>query len=167
MTDVICEYIYLKLDDDGNKIDRRPSSGVFQPREFAELVHKFTNTFDILFRNDINPTAFALALEPLQAHGDLELSGVENLPIGQLYRFKVPDNFPKEQAHAEFWHTYEDTRIKLKAAEDRILIYRERIKTSQLSLLMPRSPSSRLVINMKTFFRNLSFDRSIDSVVQR
>jgi uncharacterized protein YjbI with pentapeptide repeats len=123
--DVICDYIYLKLDDQGKKTDRRPSSGIFQPGEFAELVHKFTNTLDILFRNDINPTAFALALEPLQAHGNLELSGVENLPIGQLYRFKVPDDFPKEQAHEEFWQTYEDTQIKLKAAEDHILYLQE------------------------------------------
>ncbi len=118
--DVICDHVFLQCDADGQKFDRRPSSGSFLPGEFAELVHKFTNTLDILFREDINPTAFALALERLQAHGELNFSGVENLSVGQLYRFKVADDFPKEQAHEELTASYEETKLKLRATEEKV-----------------------------------------------
>ncbi|PHM05674.1 hypothetical protein [Nostoc sp. 'Peltigera malacea cyanobiont' DB3992] len=61
-TDVICDYIYLRQEQQ----ERRPSSGNFSYGEFAQLFQKSLETLDLIFRNGIDWDAFAYSFKKLE-----------------------------------------------------------------------------------------------------
>ncbi|MEM6452681.1 MAG: CHAT domain-containing protein [Cyanobacteria bacterium P01_D01_bin.105] len=50
LTDIDCQYLYLR----NHQQERRPSSGFFEPGEFAQLFQEVIDTIDLLFQNGVN-----------------------------------------------------------------------------------------------------------------
>jgi uncharacterized protein YjbI with pentapeptide repeats len=117
--DVHCDYIYLEPD----RQERRPSSGIFQPGDFAKLVHQFSNTLDFLFRNGIDPEAFDAALRNLlneYPNAGLSLHSLADVGDGyRLVKLNVANlTIDKTPMHSGAMQVYA-MRQKLKAARQR------------------------------------------------
>lgn len=139
-TDVRCDYIYLEL----NQQERRPASGIFQPGDFAKLVHQFTDTLDFLFRNGIEPQAFDVALRNLLTeYEDAGLSLHSLVDVGdgdRLVKLAVANpTADKASMHTQFKQDYatmqqqlaasreaeQAAQQKLAHAEGQLIVYRE------------------------------------------
>ena len=62
LDDVICEYVYLKQDEQ----ERRPSSGSFKSGEFTALFQKALETVDLIFADGIDWNAFFQSFQELR-----------------------------------------------------------------------------------------------------
>ncbi len=92
-TNVQCDYVYRKLDENGNPTDRFPADRNFEPREFESLYQEVGNVVELIFKEGINWRAVAFALQKLQLEDEglgLELRGIEKR--GDLWVVKVSHN---------------------------------------------------------------------------
>lgn len=92
-TNVHCDYVYRKLDENGNPTDRFPADRNFEPREFESLYQEVENVVELIFKEGINWRAVAFTLQKLQLEDEglgLELRGIEKR--GDLWVVKVSHN---------------------------------------------------------------------------
>jgi uncharacterized protein YjbI with pentapeptide repeats len=79
-TNVECDYIYRKLDEQGKSTDRYPLERNFEPGEFESLYEEVDHVIELVFREGLNWRAFSFAFYELQTEEgelELELKGVE------------------------------------------------------------------------------------------
>ncbi|MDZ7957597.1 MAG: pentapeptide repeat-containing protein [Aulosira sp. DedQUE10] len=123
-TNVECEYIYRKLDDQGEPSDRYPLEGEnFEPREFESLYQEVGNVVELVFKEGVNWRAFAFTLQKLQIEDDglgLELKGIEKR--GDLWVVKVThnENAPKEVVEQRLNGVYPEMLNLLATKEQQI-----------------------------------------------
>jgi uncharacterized protein YjbI with pentapeptide repeats len=132
LEDVICDYIYLQVDQQ----ERRPIQGNFAPGEFTNLFQKALETVDLIFSNGIDWQAFFISFEKIQIKtGILELSlqTIENKNDGTLViRLSVPNEVNKTDIEHSLKREYEHQlkvidkiyRYQLQATYEEIATYR-------------------------------------------
>jgi uncharacterized protein YjbI with pentapeptide repeats len=132
LEDVICDYIYLQVDQQ----ERRPIQGNFAPGEFTNLFQKALETVDLIFSNGIDWQAFLISFEKIQVKtGILELSlqTIENKNDGTLViRLSVPNEVNKTDIEHSLKREYEHQlkvidkiyRYQLQATYEEIATYR-------------------------------------------
>jgi uncharacterized protein YjbI with pentapeptide repeats len=89
-TNVLCDYIYRKLDEQAEPTDRYPLDRNFDEREFESLYQEVENVVELVFKEGVNWRAFAFTLQKLQLEDEglgLELKGIEKR--GDLWIVKV------------------------------------------------------------------------------
>lgn len=134
---VICDYIYLDVDENGEFTKRRPSNGIFAPGDFAKLVQKEVNTVDFTFRNGIDWLAFAQSSQKFQGQAgaeNLDIRSMENKEDGAfVIRVNVPSNMDKRAIQQIVMEEYDvqvrkieaEYRAHLQNPEDQIIQYRQ------------------------------------------
>ncbi|MEH2279915.1 MAG: pentapeptide repeat-containing protein [Nostoc sp.] len=122
-TNVECDYIYRKLDEKGEPIDRHPLDRNFEPREFESLYQEVGNIVELVFKEGVNWRAFAFSLQKLELEDEslgLELKGIEKK--GDLWVAKVTHN--ENISHAEVEKrlndSYEELKQRLSTKEQQI-----------------------------------------------
>ncbi|MEH2247347.1 pentapeptide repeat-containing protein [Nostoc sp.] len=122
-TNVECDYIYRKLDEKGEPIDRHPLDRNFEPREFESLYQEVGNVVELVFKEGVNWRAFAFSLQKLELENEslgLELKGIEKQ--GDLWVAKVTHN--QNISHAEVEKrlndSYEELKQQLSTREQQI-----------------------------------------------
>jgi uncharacterized protein YjbI with pentapeptide repeats len=133
-TNIVCDYIYRKLDDKGERCDRFPADRNFQPREFESLYQEVGNVVDLVFQEGLNWRAFAFTLQKLQIEDDglgLELKGIEKR--GDFWVVKVThnENIPTQQVEKRLYASYEYLQQQLASKEQ--IIHRLLGITEELS----------------------------------
>lgn len=122
-TNVLCDYIYRKLDEKGEPTDRYPLDRNFDAREFESLYQEVGNVVDLVFKEGINWRAFAFTLQKLQIEDEglgLELKGVEKR--GDLWIVKVThsDQVPTSVVEQHLNASYDRLQALLAAKEQQI-----------------------------------------------
>ncbi|MEH1945974.1 MAG: pentapeptide repeat-containing protein [Nostoc sp.] len=139
LDNVDCRFIYLLENPKPgtDDLERRPSSGEFQPGEFTKLFEEVLNTVDLIFRNGIDWKAFVTAFKKVQVkNGETELAiqSIENKGDGVVVvKVGVPDGADKEKIHSDFTQNYqlalqaveEKYKAQLQAKDNEIVIYRQ------------------------------------------
>ena len=135
LEDAICEYVYLL---DGQK-ERQPSSGDFEPGEFAKLFEEVLDTIGLIFRNGVDWKAFVTSFKQVQVENEgveLSIKSIENKGDGVVVvRVNAPPEADKEKIHSDFNRNYEaelealkaEYQAQLQAKDEQIItIYREK-----------------------------------------
>lgn len=122
-THVHCDYIYRKLDENGNPTDRYPADQNFDPREFESLYQEVGNVVELIFKEGVNWRAFSFMLQKLQLEDDglgLELKGVEKR--GDLWVVKVThnQNYSRSEVEHHLHETYTEMKNLLAVKEQQI-----------------------------------------------
>ena len=132
LEDVICDYIYLEVDQQ----ERRPIQGNFAPGEFTNLFQKTLETVDLIFSNGIDWQAFLISFEKFQVKTEileLSLQTIENKNDGTLViRLSVPNDINKTEIEHSLKREYEHQlkaidkiyRYQLQATYEEIATYR-------------------------------------------
>ncbi|NER21870.1 MAG: pentapeptide repeat-containing protein [Symploca sp. SIO1C2] len=124
---VICEYIYLKSEPQNSKWDdreRRPHDykKIFAPGDFARFIQQAGETFDLIFSEGIDWTAFAQTFQGLQIQtgsDELSIQGIEKKRDGSfVIKVDVPATANKAALEEEFWNRYQPL-LEAKEAEYR------------------------------------------------
>jgi uncharacterized protein YjbI with pentapeptide repeats len=123
LTNVHCDYIYRKLDENGNPTDRYPADRNFDPREFESLYQEVGNVVELIFKEGVNWRAFSFMLQKLQLEDDglgLELKGVEKR--GDLWVVKVThnQNYSRSEVEHRLSETYNEMKNLLAVKEQQI-----------------------------------------------
>ncbi|MGV0027029.1 pentapeptide repeat-containing protein [Phormidesmis priestleyi] len=134
LDDVICEYIYLKLDQQ----ERRPSSGIFAPGEFAALFQKALETVDLIFADGIDWQAFFQSFQELRSQYDnLSIQAIEKKSGGAfVIRLEVPEGADKAAIESQEKELYkiklqlqeQRYRAELQAKDGQISVYQEQLE---------------------------------------
>lgn len=122
-TNVECDYVYRKLDENGNPTDRFPSDRNFEPREFESLYQEVGNVVELIFQEGVNWRAFAFTLQKLQLEDEglgLELKGIEKR--GDLWVVKVThdEHIPTARVEQQLKASYENLQQQLANKEQQI-----------------------------------------------
>jgi len=122
-TNIQCDYVYRKLDENGNPTDRFPSDRNFEPGEFESLYQEIGNVAELIFKEGFNWRAFAFSIEKLQVEDeglDLQLKGIEKR--GDLWVVKVTHNedIPTAQVEQQLKANYENLQRQLANKEQQI-----------------------------------------------
>lgn len=134
LDDIICEYVYLK----GDKQERRPRSGSFEPGEFALLFQKALSTVDLIFADGIDWQAFFQSFQELRSqYDDLSIQAIEKKSGGAfVIRLEVPAEADKAEIERQAKETYEMKlqlqeeryRVELQAKDGQISLYQEQLE---------------------------------------
>lgn len=122
-TNVECDFVYRRLDEDGELSDRFPVNRNFEPREFESLYQEVENVIEIIFKEGENWQAALYSLIKLQTEDEeleLQLKGVEKR--GDVWVVKVTYNqtYPKQQVEHNLNATVEEIKRQLVAKEQQI-----------------------------------------------
>ncbi|WP_236141582.1 pentapeptide repeat-containing protein [Nostoc sp. CMAA1605] len=122
-TNVQCDYIYRKLDEKGEPIDRYPLDRNFEPREFESLYQEVGNIVELVFKEGVNWRAFAFSLQKLELEDEslgLQLKGIEKK--GDLWVAKVThnENISSQEVEQRLYDSYDDLRQLLATKEQQI-----------------------------------------------
>lgn len=122
-TNVHCDYIYRKLEENGEPTDRYPADRNFEPREFESLYQEVGNVVELIFKEGVNWRAFSFTLQKLQLEDNglgLELKGVEKR--GDLWVVKVTHNesASRQEVEQRLYGMYDEMKNLLAAKEQQI-----------------------------------------------
>ncbi|MCD8487586.1 MAG: pentapeptide repeat-containing protein [Desertifilum sp.] len=122
-TNVQCDYVYRKLDEQGKPTDRFPVSRNFEPREFESLYQQVGNVVELIFQEGENWQAALFSLKKLQIEDEelgLELKGIEKR--GDLWVVKVTHNeaFPRQEVELRLNSAFDEMKLQLAAKEQQI-----------------------------------------------
>ncbi|MGH1396705.1 MAG: pentapeptide repeat-containing protein [Trichormus sp.] len=122
-TNAQCDYIYRKLDEKGEPIDRYPIDRIFEPREFESLYQEVGNIVELVFKEGVNWRAFAFSLQKLELEDEslgLQLKGIEKK--GDLWVAKVThnDNISSQEVEQRLYDSYDELRQLLATKEQQI-----------------------------------------------
>ncbi|NER21132.1 MAG: pentapeptide repeat-containing protein [Symploca sp. SIO1C2] len=122
-TNVQCDYVYRKLDENDNPTDRFPCDRNFEPREFESLYQEIGNVAELIFKEGVNWRAFAFTLQKLQLEDEglgLQLKGIEKR--GDLWVVKVTHNedIPTAQVEQQLKANYGNLQRQLANKEQQI-----------------------------------------------
>ncbi|EDX86060.1 Pentapeptide repeat protein [Synechococcus sp. PCC 7335] len=152
LENVECDYIYLL----GNRHERRPSYGNFQPGDFTKLFQDVLHTVDLIFRQGLDISAFMSAFQQMSATGEvMTVRSIENKGDGVVVvKVEVPAAADKPQIQAALTREYDqalqrlETRYQaeLAAKDAQIDLYKQhQSEISQLTqLLTQKAPQSLL-----------------------
>jgi uncharacterized protein YjbI with pentapeptide repeats len=161
LEDAICDYIYLKADQQ----ERCPSQRNFAPGEFAKLFQKTLETVDLIFYNGIDWQAFFTSFQKLKTKsGDSELSiqAIENKNDGALViRLNVPPENNKAEVENYLRREYDYQlraidkiyRYQLQATYEEIATYRQQsadvVEIIKMMASRTISPDARILANRR------------------
>ncbi|MDZ8107937.1 MAG: pentapeptide repeat-containing protein [Nostoc sp. DedQUE12a] len=122
-TNVKCDFVYRRLDEDGELSDRFPVNRNFERREFESLYQEVENVIEIIFNEGENWQAALYSLIKLQTEDEqleLQLKGVEKR--GDVWVVKVTYNqaYPKQEVEHSLNATVEEIKRQLAAKEQQI-----------------------------------------------
>ncbi|WP_192881705.1 pentapeptide repeat-containing protein [Nostoc sp. CENA543] len=122
-TNVQCDYIYRKLDEKGEPIDRYPIDRNFEQREFESLYQEVGNIVELVFKEGVNWRAFAFSLQKLELEDEslgLQLKGIEKK--GDLWVAKVThnENISSQEVEQRLYDSYDELRQLLATKEQQI-----------------------------------------------
>jgi uncharacterized protein YjbI with pentapeptide repeats len=112
LSDVICDYIYLRQDQQ----ERRPSSGEFAHGEFTKLFQKTLETVDLIFRNGVDSKAFAYSFRKIQIENEsseLTIRSIEVIDDIVLVKVNISEQADKTQFHSDFFKGYDFAKKEL------------------------------------------------------
>jgi uncharacterized protein YjbI with pentapeptide repeats len=120
---VQCDYIYRKLDENGEPTDRYPIARNFEPGEFESLFQQVSHIVELVFKEGVNWRALSFTFRKIQLEDDglgLELKGVEQR--GDLWVVKVAhkEGVPKQQVEQRVNAIYDDIKSLLSVKEQQI-----------------------------------------------
>jgi hypothetical protein len=144
---VVCDYIYLKLDQFSEQkkrrlvSDRRPSdpNRIFASSEFQTFIQKAISTVDLIFSNGIDWQIFFQSFVTLQSQYDerLTIQAIEK-KIGSAFviRVEVPAEVDKAAIERQAKELYETKlqlqgqhyRAELQAKDGQISLYQEQLE---------------------------------------
>jgi uncharacterized protein YjbI with pentapeptide repeats len=158
LENIDCQYVYLL----NNQKERRPSSGEFEPGEFAKLFAEVFDTVDLIFREGVDWKALANTLKEVQVQNEdtpLELQSIENKGDGVVViKVHVPPDTNKEKIHQEFNQNYQlqlaaveaQYKAQLSAKETEIALYRQHNSTLEnIVNTLASKPTNIEIINHK------------------
>lgn len=167
-TDVRCEYIYRKLDEHGEPIERFPANRNFELREFESLYQEVENVVELIFKEGENWQAALFSLRKLQLEDEelgLELKSIEKR--GDLWVLKVTHNnaVSKQEVENRLNASFDEMKQKLAAKEqqiDKLLdIVADQAKTLKGYSKQPLGTSNNFFI-VESAITNLSGSGQID-----
>jgi uncharacterized protein YjbI with pentapeptide repeats len=130
LDDIFCEYVYMKFDWNKNqRIERRPYSRNFKPKEFTKLFKIALETVDIVFLDGFEWKAFLISFLKLKAENssdEISVHSFENRNGAFIVRINVPPGIEKTEIERSIEEKY---RIALEAKDEHILSLREEITT--------------------------------------
>ena len=131
----ICDCVYLL----SGQRERQPSSGNFEPGEFAKLFEEMLDTINLIFRNGVDWKAFVTSFKQVQVENEeveLSIQSIENKGDGVVVvRVNTPPEANKEKIHSEFYYHYQTAlevletsyQTQLQAKDEQLVEYREQI----------------------------------------
>jgi uncharacterized protein YjbI with pentapeptide repeats len=111
--EVICDYIYYKIDEEGTYQDRRPHDPhkIFNPGDFQRLIETARETIDLIFSDGIDWKAFLESFHGLQIeseNGELSIAGILKKRDGTfVIQIDAPQNTDKAELENRFYQVYE------------------------------------------------------------
>lgn len=122
---VKCDYIYRKLDKNGNPTNQYPIGRNFEPGEFEALFQEVGNVVELVFKEGVNWPALSFTFRKFQLEDEglgLELKGVEQR--GGIWVVKVAhnENVPQQVLEQRFNQTYSYMQNQL-AANQQIITH--------------------------------------------
>ncbi|MGD1896775.1 MAG: pentapeptide repeat-containing protein [Phormidesmis sp.] len=135
LDDVSCDYVYLRQQQQ----ERRPSSGLFQPGEFAKLFQEIIDTVDLIFQGGIDWQALREVLDAASsqqstAQQPLTIRSIENKDDGLfVVRVDTPTGADKESLHQQLTEQYQQAlnrlettyQAQLRAKEEQVEMYKQ------------------------------------------
>ena len=133
LDNVNCHYVYLR----SNQQERRPSIGEFSPGDFTRLFKKTIETVDLIFRNGIDWSSFAIAFQQLKdeqklkvkrGDGELSIRAIEAKDDGSfVIRVDVSSDLDKAAIEESFNWKYrlQIAELELKYKDEKIEDYRK------------------------------------------
>ncbi|HAA31872.1 MAG TPA: pentapeptide repeat-containing protein [Cyanobacteria bacterium UBA8553] len=133
LNEVICDYVYLQ----GDRQERSPNQGNFEPGEFSKLFQMPLETVELVFRNGIDWQAFFTSFQKLQVEGggsELSIQSFENKKNGTIIiRINIPpdvnkvvvENYLKREYQYELKAIDKEYRYQLQVSYEQIATYRQ------------------------------------------
>jgi hypothetical protein len=122
-TEVQCDYIYRKLDEQGEPTDRYPLERNFEPREFESLYQEVGNVVELIFKEGVNWRAFSFSLQKLQIEDDglgLELKGFEKRGDRWVVKVTHNESASSQEVEQRLYGMYNEMKSLLAAKEQQI-----------------------------------------------
>lgn len=109
-----CDYIYLRWQS-GNKCDRLPKQGNFEPGEFVRFIKSILDTIDLYHDGEINPQAAVIILNNLanQHSETLEIVGLEKRGERFILKIKTSPYADTEQLKQDYYDHYSTFQLSL------------------------------------------------------
>ena len=135
---IVCEFIYLKFDEEKYKFaERRPHNGFFAPEEFVELYKVSLETIDVFFQNGIDWKSFLIAFQQVKeevASDDFAVQAIEKKSNSFIVRLETSAKINKAEIEQAIKEKYEiqlrlnemKYRAQLQAKDREIEIYKQR-----------------------------------------
>jgi uncharacterized protein YjbI with pentapeptide repeats len=111
--EVICDYIYYKIDEEGTYQERRPHdpNKIFNAGDFQRLIETARETVDLIFSDGIDWKAFLASFHGLQIeseNGELSIAGILKKRDGTfVIQIDAPQNTNKAELEKRFYEDYE------------------------------------------------------------
>ncbi|MBD2200958.1 pentapeptide repeat-containing protein [Calothrix sp. FACHB-1219] len=156
---VTCDFVYRRLDENGNPSDKFPLNRNFEPREFESLYQEVENVIEIIFQEGENWQAALYSLIKLQMEDEqleLKLKGVEKR--GDVWVVKVTYNeaYAKQEVEHRLNATVEEMKYQLAAKEQQIYhLEQEKYKILEIAGYQAKAIeglSSRIPLNTSNNF---------------
>lgn len=149
---VVCDYIYLI----GQRQERRPSDGQFEPGDFSKLFQDVLHTVDLIFRQGLDMSALMSAFQQVRSQSEeIALRSIENKGDGVVVvKVEVPEDTPKPALHSALTQAYDQAlrqiearyQAALAAKDEQITLYRQhQSELSQLTRLLSQ-PAVRVTV---------------------
>lgn len=122
-TEVQCDYIYRKVDEKGEPIDRYPIDRNFEAREFESLYQEVGNVVELIFKEGVNWRAFSFSLQKLQLEDDglgLELKGFEKRGDRWVVKVSHNESASRQEVEQRVYELYNEMKNSLAAKEQQI-----------------------------------------------
>jgi len=111
--EVICDYIYYKIDEKGTYQDRRPHdlNKIFNAGDFQRLTETARDTIDLIFSDGIDWKAFLESFHGLQIeseNSELSIAGILKKRDGTfVIQIDAPQDTDKAELENRFYQVYE------------------------------------------------------------
>jgi len=122
-SNVVCDYVYRKLDQKGEPTDRYPTDRNFEPEEFESLYQEIGNVAELVFKEGVNWRAFSFSMQKLDLEDEglgLELKGFERRGDRWVVRVTHNQHVPKQEVERRLIGMYEEMKGLLAAKEEQI-----------------------------------------------
>ena len=152
----LADYVYWKIDEDGQFFDRRPHSGNFKPGEFAALFQQALDTLDLIFVDGIDWQSFFASFQELrQQYGDanLNIQAIEKKSGGSfVVKLEVNEQADKtaiEQSAKAIYEENQQLKAQLFRTEGKLEGYKEQLSDFQQKVLQGMSDKTVINNNMQ------------------
>ncbi|OKH26492.1 hypothetical protein NIES593_00010 [Hydrococcus rivularis NIES-593] len=111
LEDIECDSIFMKLSENGSKIDQMPPRGKFKPGEFKNFIKTILDTIELYNDFDMNPKVALQVIESLSKNysTQLEIVGIRRTEYGINLIVKSSRSIDEQQLKDEYHYEYNQT----------------------------------------------------------